>query len=530
MIKKILKIFFISLSSIAVLCGGVVGVLAITGVFNKEEIPFSSLQFENSVYYIDSDTSTYVTPTPIDTTETNYELTVSDQQVVTVPTEITAGNAFIISPTKTNGVNNGGVAVITAFNGLYNISATVYVDVPVQSISLSTTQDLANNTLIVGNTANVKINYNSANSIAPFGAGYDYINNQKSKVYAEFNKDTQQFEESTYNVIQGADIASIHKATGEITTVGAGEFTVEAKVYKTYQAKVDYEMHKIAGHFEQNQWNIGLVDGKTEEEYLADILVTTTRSFTVRDVELTSIAVEQPQNSSYIQNIYLYESIDLTYEELGLTLTPEESSGLNSDDMEYRFKDVVLTAVKGSDYQDNSDVLQVTDLVNNNQEKIGWTIKALNYQDRILSKTALKFEITNSVAQNSESIYTTLPINIVTNDIQNSSDAFVLTSGSLNEEDKYNKNLNFYVYQNNEDGTENIVRDEFDLKTNTNIIFTDSTKPVYMTVRYFIKDYDATHYDSRIIECVKETGEIVDGKIVILRTGTVNVIAKALKI
>lgn len=530
--KSFLKIFTIIVVSLTAVIGITVGILAITGVFKPEYVALTGISFENHEYFIENEEYIKIQPSPENTTEKNLTLTVADMQVVSAPTEVQVGVPFKITPIKTNGINNGGSTKITAYFGnLIFCETIVFVDVPVQAIEIKM-QDESQTDIISGTSFDVNIAYTSEKSIKPYGDNYQYSSTQ-SKTYCEHNKTTNTLSVASFKVIEGNDVATINAETGNISTLKAGTFKVEAKTFKTYQAKTEYETHVLNGDFNADEWGIGTVDGKTEAEYLAERVLTTTRTFTVREVELASITVNQPQNDNYIQDIYLYETLNLTYEDLGLTLTPELNSGLTSEDMQFRLSEVVLTAVKGNDYADNSNVLRVADYLDNNGERIGWSVKALQYQDRIVSKTALKFTVTKNGLDAEDVLSTTLALNIKKNEIASGSNAFVLTSGSSENETKYTTNLNYFTYQNTVSQNElelNVVKDSFDLKQTTTIVFSMSNKPQYMTVRYFVKDFSELNYANRVIEYDQETGEIIDGIITIVKEGSVKIEAKALKI
>ncbi len=527
MLKKFIKIFAIVILSLSVVVGGTVGVLALAGVLKPEFVALTSLNFSQNTYFIDSASNIMVNPNPSNSTQLDLVLTVSDPQVISVPSSVKAGEMFTVTPVQTNGVNNGGVSKITAKYGLIYCETTVYVDVEVKSISISTQQDIENNTLINNTSVNLNLNY-SANSAKPYGELFNYENN--SKVYREFNNQTNSFVNSTYSIISGNNLAIIDNNNSILTAVGTGEITVQAKSYKTYQAKLEYESHKLNGDFEQTEWSIGLVDGKTEEEYLSERIVTSTRTFTIRDVRLTKITVNQPVNNFEIQDIYLYETLNLTYQDFGLKLTPELQSGFNTEDMAYRLKDVKLEAIKGVTQENNEEAIKVSDLLDNNNTRIGWQIKCVKFQDRVVSKTALKFSVTINGSNIEESeedniISTTVPINIVKNEISD----FTL---KLSSDTPYISNLNMFAY------SDRIVKDSINLNELTQISFENNEKPGlktnnnngYVVVKYFIKDYNQQDYENRVVECNSETGEIENGILTILRAGSISIDAKAISV
>ena len=160
MFKKFIKIFGIVFLSLSVVIGGTVGVLAITGVFNPEFVELKSISFSQNEYYIDDATQIEIKPSPENSTQLDLVLVSNNTQVVQVPSSVKAGEKFTITPSKTNGVNNGGIAELTAYYGnLIYCKAKVYVDVEVKSINITSSQVISTNTIINGTNISLNLMY-----------------------------------------------------------------------------------------------------------------------------------------------------------------------------------------------------------------------------------------------------------------------------------------------------------------------------------------------------------------------------------
>ena len=145
MAKRIFKIVAIVLVSFLVVTGGVLGVVALKGGFEKEVIDITNIYFGEDtttrkleIQTLD-DVVQKINFEPFDATEKELKVTVSDDYGIlnNPPAKITAGSDLNIRLNHDDKGNNiGGVATLTLSAGIVNAEIKVIVDVEVPNNAL----------------------------------------------------------------------------------------------------------------------------------------------------------------------------------------------------------------------------------------------------------------------------------------------------------------------------------------------------------------------------------------------------------
>ncbi|MGD9901156.1 MAG: Ig-like domain-containing protein [Spirochaetales bacterium] len=482
---KFLKIFGIVLASFTGFMGGVVGVIFVTGGFNPEYIPPEGLHFSQEEYTIDEDTDIFIYPTPDNATELTVELSViSGASVISVPETANMNEPITVTVLQNiSGYNVGGVARLTASQGLYVTECTIYVDVPVASFSLakSTTSDI-----YVGNNFTVSpTSVLPSNSLNPTG----YINNLGQQAYYFSNKVVKYYSSDT-------DVATVNELTGVVTPIAEGTFTISARVVKTYNladsiiSYADYFANLVAN---------GLDTTYAEEDYYTEVIVPNStiaeREFTVSSISVSGISVTDNEEEPMYE-FDLYQTVTVTPDFFGLELLPQANSGFTSSQLDYKLPDLLVVPMHkespASTVFVQSDKLQITKLSN----PLRYQITVLDFETWEVYEPVILFKY-------SDDIYAYVHCKILKNDVTgititaNANDAIELTLSANNVE-------------------------EYDLEAHTTLSVQDPSKPAtYSTLIYRVDLNELFNENGRqIIAADLITGYIPDNTITPLNRGT----------
>lgn len=159
--RRFLKIFLISLSSLIGVIGIILGIMFISGYFNEDPVLPQSIEFSQDAYFVDDNFELTITTTTEEVNQLNVTLYFDNEivlegdkvtdpnRVITVPRNVEIGKPFTVELNQSiqnlNGENikwiNGGIASLKAKcqNTLaQDAKADIYVDVPVKEIEVKT--------------------------------------------------------------------------------------------------------------------------------------------------------------------------------------------------------------------------------------------------------------------------------------------------------------------------------------------------------------------------------------------------------
>lgn len=152
MVKRILKIVGIVLAGFVVIAGAAVGIVALTGGFNKEVIHISHLYFgdeqnniKKTIYLKSDEVVENINFAPLDATEKDLKVDIygngeqdnGEIKIIDDISKITAGEDFTIKAKKDSKGNYiGGVVQIVASTGISQVTLTVVVDAVVPNNSM----------------------------------------------------------------------------------------------------------------------------------------------------------------------------------------------------------------------------------------------------------------------------------------------------------------------------------------------------------------------------------------------------------
>jgi len=270
MVKRILKIVSIVLASFIIIAGGAIGIVALTGGFEKEVVDIIALYFDGDQTFTRKDVSTLDDIVakfdfyPFNATETKLILTYSDgndvpgQNIIldNPPKTVTAGKDFTLKLKKDeNGNNIGGVVTITArpYNADPDKSITdaklkVVVDVNMPDKSLYFAGDYAGNVSLSGKTftlpksTETQYVYLRSNIVNAFNIPYGDTNLKSVDIsYVYYNDKGGEYERQNLSQ-QGLQVSGEYNAEDNVTYYyykipvvadTSGRIELEAKMHRT---------------------------------------------------------------------------------------------------------------------------------------------------------------------------------------------------------------------------------------------------------------------------------------------------------
>jgi hypothetical protein len=324
----VLKVFGLVMAAFVALFAGIIGFLFATGGFNPPHIPLEGLYFEYSEFTIDEDAEIFVLPMPENSTELDIELSIlTGNSIISVSQTAKMNEPILVEVLKdAYDKNIGGVARIRANQGLYVAEATIFVDVPVESFQIASSKAGG---LYVGDTFTVSpTNIFPQYSLNPTILNQNY--NKSDKVIKYYSSDT--------------DIATVNELTGAVTLLEEGEFTIQARVIKTYNLDVT---QKTLDDFIQEAIDAGedtMYAQDDYNDYMDSISVVVERTFTVESIAVAGIEVNN-NSEDPLYELDLHETHYFTPSELGVRLLPQPDSNFTSEQLEYKLKDIEVTSM-----------------------------------------------------------------------------------------------------------------------------------------------------------------------------------------
>ena len=365
--------------------------------------------------------------------------------------------------------NIGGVARIRVNQGLFVAECTIFVDVPVETFNIASSNA---SSIYVGNEFTVSpTNVYPHNSLNSTIINLDY--NKPNKVVKYYSSDES--------------VATVDELTGLVTPIAEGEFTIEARVIKTYNLD---ENQKTLDDFIQEAIEAGedtLYAQDDYNDYMDEISIIESRTFTVQSIAVASIevinSVEDP-----LYELDLHKTNTFTPDDFGLKLLPQADSSFTWQQLNYKLKDLIITV-------SNEDVLQIVQT----DDPLSYEITVLTFETWQIKQTHITFTYL-------EEFSVDVHFKLLRNDI---------TSITIEE--------------NGQNAIEVILdptnQQVFDLEANTTINAVDPTKDAtYTKLMYKVDLTQAINeIDEYIIDIDPATGHITDNIITPLSRGTTRI-------
>lgn len=258
MVKRILKIVSIILASFIVVTGAVVGVVALTGGFNKEEINITKLYFgddeSNNELRVKTleDFTTKINYLPKNATNTKLKVTINGNEngIIENIGSINAGQDIKIKVNKdTKGNNIGGVVTIELKQGIAPAKLTVIVDSAIPDDSIYFTGNTASKLTLSGKSFTMPISretqyvYLKSSLINAFYLQADNQNMKKAYIsYTYYDKNGNKINGKSKDLSDELVVDSIaDESIGKnvyfykipIVTDVAGHVEINAKMHRT---------------------------------------------------------------------------------------------------------------------------------------------------------------------------------------------------------------------------------------------------------------------------------------------------------
>ena len=472
-LKRVLTIFGWVLAGFGGLFASITGYLAISGGFNPPFVPVETLYFENTQITIDADSEIFVYATPETTTELDIQISILwGSSIIRVPETARIGEPILIEVVKDeNEKNIGGYAKISARQGIMPpAECIIFVDIPVESLTLSSTKE---GNIYVGNTFTL-----SPSNVYPQNSLNPSINNQN---YSKPDKIVKYYSSNT-------NVATVNETTGLVTTIAEGDFTVEARVIKTYNLLLE----------EPNPEDFEYL----EEYWLAmnEISIVVSRDFTVSSIAVAGISandnVEDP-----LYDLYLHETISFLPTVFSLQLVPQADSDFTPSQLNYKLKDRDLMSFIVS----NPEVLSIEQI----DEPLTYEITVLNFETWQIHHPNIIFTYNDGINIFSATVH----FKILTNGIEE-----------------------IIIEKNTEDALEVVLDPQnpisIDLESITTITAENPLKaPTYSMLRYKIVNLEQALNDlgEIILDYDGITGYLTDNKIIPLHRGTLTIMPVVLQ-
>lgn len=272
MFKRILKIISIVLASFVVIVGGAVGIVALTGGFEKEEINISKLYFDNDPTLINKQIRTLedvvarIDFEPKNATNKVLEIDVEGNQngiIADLPDTLTAGEDFRIKLNKDEKGNNiGGVVTIKAKQGIAPVSLTIVVDVDIPDNALYFAGDSSGKLTLAGKNFTMPIStdtqyvYLKSNLVNAFHLQANNENMKNAIIgLTYYDKNGKKIPSKSFDKIEGLTPTQDDKPTNgrfnyyykiPVVTDEAGTIEIFAKTHRTSEIEAEFK----AGGFE----------------------------------------------------------------------------------------------------------------------------------------------------------------------------------------------------------------------------------------------------------------------------------------
>ncbi len=396
--KRVLKIFGISLGGVIVGMALIVLFAWIFGAFTEKKIPPEDISFVKEEVVTASAAALRVTTETEKVNQKTLDVTVSPSGILDAPKVVTLDEDFIVWPIKGNdGYNVGGIVTVTAsYNGLLVAKCRVKVDVPVDDIVVKTQHA----SLSKGEQITFSTDVIPARALNPWKTdiipGDLNLYDEREKTIFYFLYDNSGYLMDTtkayfydsgrqVNMLKSTDI----DAQTRLVAVQECEFFVKAFCFSTFTREDHYNVQDI----EDMKYDDGREQIK--EEFIN--VLKEARSESGNDegqfISVTDVYIDSFTASDEIINTFLYETTYLTARKahpgtnefnLDMKLHPAESSdGYTYENLDSFIDNIVLEWVDGAELK----VLKQGTFDEGTPEDWKWSICPTVYSNEALTAT-----------------------------------------------------------------------------------------------------------------------------------------------